>query len=248
MRYLRIALLAVLSNLCFSLKGQQTVSFPAEDGLEVTADLYFQSFSYPYIILLHQAGYSRGEYREIAPKLVNLGFNCLAVDLRSGNRVNGVINQTALRAKSKGIPTGYLDAVNDISGAISYVKEQTTAPFVLWGSSYSASLALMVGAKNLRTGAIIAFSPGEYFDKPDTLRSSIGRISVPTLILSAKSECAITQTIASVINQNLVTRFCPDTPGKHGAKALWKSNPNHNDYWLSLALFFSRVSPTLKKR
>jgi len=41
------------------------------DGLKITADLYMKSSdkAQPFIVLCHQAGWSRGEYREIAPKL-----------------------------------------------------------------------------------------------------------------------------------------------------------------------------------
>lgn len=71
----------------------QTVTFETEDGLVVTADVYVsQPESAPFILLFHQAGFSRGEYRPIAPKLNELGFNCMAVDQRSGNMANGVVN------------------------------------------------------------------------------------------------------------------------------------------------------------
>ena len=46
----------------------------------------------PVLVLFHQAGWSRGEYREIAPKLNELGYICLAIDQRSGKGVNGVAN------------------------------------------------------------------------------------------------------------------------------------------------------------
>ena len=70
---------------------KDTIRFPSEDGLMVTADLYIEKNEKdaPFIILYHQAGWSRGEYAQIAPRLNALGFNCLAVDLRSGGKVNG---------------------------------------------------------------------------------------------------------------------------------------------------------------
>ena len=40
----------------------ETVTFKASDGIRVTADLYMaHESSAPFIILYHQAGYSRGE-------------------------------------------------------------------------------------------------------------------------------------------------------------------------------------------
>lgn len=238
-RYIFISLLVVVTSQ--SISAQQTVTFKAEDGLDVTADLYLMDLNYPYIILLHQAGYSRGEYREIAPRLTNLGYNCLAVDLRSGNEVNGVVNQTHQLAQGKGLKTDYIAAINDVDAAIAYVKSRTDKPFVLWGSSYSASLALIVGTNDLRTAAVVSFSPGEYFDDKDFVKNQIKRISVPVLVLSAKSECASVNELVSVVNPNLVTKYCPSEPGKHGAKALWSSSPFSDDYWLAVTMFFSKL-------
>ena len=61
------------------------LNFKAADNLEITADWYsIPDSTAPIIILYHQAGWSRGEYIEIAPKLNAMGFQCLAVDQRSG--------------------------------------------------------------------------------------------------------------------------------------------------------------------
>jgi len=91
------------------LLAQKAVTFTAKDGLLVTADLYESDASYPYLLLFHQAGSSRGEFREIAPRLTKLGYNCLAVDLRAGNENNFVVNQTSLRAKEQKMHTTYLE-------------------------------------------------------------------------------------------------------------------------------------------
>src|SRR3972149_6331103 len=77
----------------------KTITFPSTDALLITADLYFVSDTLPYMILCHQAGYSRGEYMETADKFCNLGYNCLAIDQRSGKEVNGVKNKTATLAE-----------------------------------------------------------------------------------------------------------------------------------------------------
>jgi len=116
----------------FSSSAQQKVTFESKDGLTITADLYVSSTQNPYIILLHQAGYSRGEYHEIAPRLVNLGYNCLALDQRSGDGVNYIKNETAVRAKEKNLPVSYLDALPDIHAAIDFMKQKSNRPIVLW--------------------------------------------------------------------------------------------------------------------
>ena len=96
-------------------KSFSTLTLKSTDGLAMTADLYrpHASKKTPFIVLFHQAGWSRGEYREIAPKLNAMGFNCLAVDQRSGQGVNGVTNMTAKAAGMKKLGQGYLDARQD---------------------------------------------------------------------------------------------------------------------------------------
>jgi len=63
-----------------------TLIINSDDDIKIITDSYIISEDpkTPVIVLFHQAGWSRGEYLEIAPKLNHLGFNCVAVDLRSG--------------------------------------------------------------------------------------------------------------------------------------------------------------------
>ena len=99
----RMAVLACILT-ATTLPAMETVTFPAADGLAVTADLYLaHDKEAPFVILFHQAGYSRGEYGQIAPRLNGLGFNALAVDQRSGGAAKGVMNETAALARAPGI-------------------------------------------------------------------------------------------------------------------------------------------------
>lgn len=234
-------LLSLAGLLYFSAFSQQTVTFPSKDGLTITADLYVTDINKPYILLLHQAGYSRGEYREIAPRLTKLGYNCLAIDQRSGYEVNYVKNETAKLAKEKGLSVEYIDALQDVEAALVFIKSKTNLPIVIWGSSYSASLALIETAKNLRIKAAVAFSPGEYFNQDDFIKSKISKISVPILLLSSKEECNTVKELTAEIKPSLKTFHCPSDIGKHGSKALWKNNPSNKDYWMSITMFFSKL-------
>ena len=171
MRNLLFILFLVFCNNLLS--AQEKVSFIAEDGLQVTADLYQVNPERPYVILLHQAGYSRGEYKNTAHKIVKFGYNCLAVDLRSGGEVNYIQNQTALVAVHKGYPTDYLSSLKDIEASIKWVKERSDKPVVLFGSSFSASLSLLMAKDNPDIDAVIAFSPGEFFEPEINIKTEI---------------------------------------------------------------------------
>ena len=206
---------------------KDTIRFPSEDGLMVTADLYIEKndTNAPFIILYHQAGWSRGEYAEIAPRLNTLGFNCMAVDLRSGGKVNGVRNHTAVRATQQNKKISYEHALPDMLRAIELVKKQlSTGTVILWGSSYSASLALKIAGDwpDLVDG-VLAFAPGEYF-KTHTktwIQDSATHITIPTFITSARNEKPSWSDIFDAIPSKHKFSYLPPTPGNHGSRALW---------------------------
>lgn len=224
---------------------KDTIRFPSEDGLMVTADLYIEANDKdaPFIVLYHQAGWSRGEYAEIAPRLNALGFNCIAVDLRSGGQVNGVRNHTAHRARQNNKKTSYEHALPDMLRAIELAKKRlTTGLVILWGSSYSASLALKIAGDwpDLVDG-VLAFAPGEYF-KTHTktwIHDSATHITVPTFITSARDEKPSWSGIFDAIPSKRKVSYLPPTPGNHGSRALWKQFPDNDGYWMAVEGFLT---------
>ena len=136
------------------------VNFPSKDGLTITADFYQAKNQKDLIVLCHRSHFNRGEYKDISPHLVAQGFSCLAIDQRSGMNVLGYINETSTLAKKKGLPTGYLDAKQDIESAVEYAfKKNHNKPIILIGSSYSASLALLIAKDSDKVKAVAVFSP-----------------------------------------------------------------------------------------
>ena len=222
--------------------GQQKVTFNAKDGLQITADLYLGKPDSPFIILLHQAGYSRGEYSEIAPKLTNLGYSCLAVDLRSGKEVNFVVNETAARAAKKGAKVNYLDAIQDISAAVDYARALVQKPVVLFGSSYSASLCLILASESVKVGGVIACSPGEYFGDTTYVKQRINLPKKPVFVCGSKPEIpAIKRLVSNIPSKNVVIADPGKFIGTHGASTFWSSKAESKEMWLALTLFFSRL-------
>lgn len=220
---------------------KNTISFPSSDGLLIHADLYENDPKNPWIVLLHQANYSRGEYLETAPKLLKLGFNCLAVDLRSGGEANYIQNLTYSEAVAKNLPVLYSNSIPDIQASIDFAYKKSGRSIILFGSSYSASLALMEGKKNDKIWAVIAFSPGEYFGEDGTVRNAIEGFDKPAFITSSSSENSYLKPLLSQTNLNQITVYKP-TKGKgiHGSRALWENNPNHEEYWLALMFFLGK--------
>ncbi|WP_196885161.1 alpha/beta hydrolase [Aureivirga sp. CE67] len=225
-------------------KNSQTIKFPSSDGIEITGNLYMtKNKENPFILLFHQAGYSRGEYLEIAPKLNALGYNCLAIDQRSGKEINGVKNETHLAAEKAGKATEYPDALQDAQAAINYIeKEFKPKQLIIWGSSYSASLTFILGAMDKNVDAILAFSPGEYFKyNGKSIADYASEVTVPVFITSARNEEKNWKSIYVAIPTKDKVGFIPKGKGVHGSKALWQTQPDHREYWAAVESFLKSI-------
>ena len=237
----RVAVLACILT-ATTLPGMEKVTFPAADGLAVTADLYLaHDKGAPFVILFHQAGYSRGEYGQIAPRLNGLGFNALAVDQRSGGAAKGVMNETAALARARGLRRGYLDALPDLEAAIAWARSSGNAAgrLVLWGSSYSASLVLkLAGEQPGLCDAVLAFSPGEYFSGRDFIAKSARGITVPVFVTSAPGERDDWAAIFEAIPSAAKSSFLPER-GVHGSSTLWSETSGNEASWKAVEAFLA---------
>jgi len=225
-----------------NLKAQDKVTFTTQDNLTVVANLYEVDPSYPYIILLHQANYSKGEYKEIAISLLKLKYNCLAVDLRNGGTVNSVPNETINNVKEAGVLSTMYDAKKDVEAAVDFIYKKTNQEVILFGSSYSGSLALIVGEDSPNVKAIIAYSPGEFFRNKILIHDELGGIDKPVYVAGTKTEYDYLKRFTELIPKEFLVLFQPqNNEGKHGAKALWKSEEGSQEYWLSLLMFINNL-------
>lgn len=224
---LSICLILLAMNL---LPAQEKVNFLASDSLEVVGDWYLAQEDFPTIILCHQAGWSRGEYLETAKWLNTQGFNCLAIDQRSGEAVNDVRNITAENAKRLGKNGNYVDALPDIRAAVDWATTNSPSGVILVGSSYSAGLVLKVAMENDLVRAVAAFSPGEYYGDKLKLGKSIDGLAKPTFITASKREMGAMREITMHINPEMLTTYTPTVEGQHGSKALWTTKPGYEGY------------------
>lgn len=226
----------------------EQISLESADGLEITADLYWKhdDKSKPFIVLCHQAGWSRGEYREIGPMLNKLGFNCMAIDQRSGRTINRVANQTVARATKAKKSVTYVDAEQDIVAAIEFARANyANEKLILWGSSYSAALTLRIAGEHTdKVNGALAFSPGEYFarfGKPrNWIETSARKITAPVFITSAKKEYSSWEKIFKSISAPGATKFLPKTAGNHGSRALWEEFNDSGEYWTAVKAFLAQ--------
>jgi len=219
----------------------ETLQFKSKDGLLITADFYSVDHPKGIILLCHRSHCNRGEYRETAPKLNKSGFSCLAIDQRSGMKVFGVINETSALAKQKGLSTGYLDAKQDIEAAVDYSYGlNSNQPIIILGSSYSASLALLIATETDKVKAVIAFSPGEFL-KGVNLAGEIRSLIKPLFVTGARKEIDVVNDVLRYVNARNLTLFKPKVDGFHGSKTLWESVKGHETFWEPLKRFLSDI-------
>lgn len=216
--------------------------FKSKDNLQITGDFYQSKNPKDFILLCHRSHFNRGEYKDIAPKFNSMGYSCLAIDQRSGMNVLGFINETSSLAKSKKLPTGYLDAKQDIEAAIDYsYKKNSNKPIILLGSSYSASLALLIANETNKVKAVIAYSPGEYLKKIN-VSELIKNLDIPIYVTSARKEITDVTELVKNINPKYITQFKPEIEGQHAARVLWPTIDGNDIYWHSIIDFLKYLN------
>ncbi|CAN5294949.1 hypothetical protein BH10PSE15_BH10PSE15_17010 [soil metagenome] len=229
------------AHLPLTLKARRDVTLTAADGVKVFATEYRADRPRATILLFHHAGSGRGEYAEIGPRLARAGYDALAIDQRSGGDLYGGNATVTALGKS---PT-YLEAMPDLQAAVAWARVQKR-PIVVWGSSYSASLVFPLAAKNRDIKAVLAFSPGEYFDDETLVARAAAHLAIPVYVTSASSdkEVAKGRAIAVAVPGGLATQVVPKT-GVHGSSTLnvAKNPGGAADNWAAVLAFLRKVAP-----
>jgi pimeloyl-ACP methyl ester carboxylesterase len=238
----------VLSFLFFSCKmfAQVKGSFTTSDSVNVTYDEYFISKKKPCILLCHQANYSRGEYVYTATVLNKLGYNCVAIDQRSGNEINNVSNETKKDALSKNKSTEFDSAEIDIKEAIDFFTKKYGQKMIVWGSSYSASLVLKIAVQypdNIR--GILCFSPGDYLNS-FKLSNNLSDLRFMVYVYGAQKELdAIGLALRNVPNKRTFKPIF--SAGKHGSSVLWADSDSAMEFWPDVKNCLKILVKTTKK-
>ena len=208
------------------MKGQEVVCFYSADSTKIRGDLYVRDVSLPFIILCHGESADRSEFYDIAPRLLNLNYNCLAVDMGTG----GSHNYSLTGAQSR------------LRAAIAYVRKFNSLPVILFGSSWSASVCLLESAANPQIEAIVALSPGEYFQPKISMSDVVENIKQPVFICGTRAEFSYLQKMVEKRPGDELTLFQPEKgKGVHGAAALAGNDITRDEYWFALMMFFKKL-------
>ena len=236
-----ILALLILFGLGMSpLRAQEPLSFKTSDGITVYGDYYAgKDATRPVILAFHQADFNRLEYRDIAPRLVKEGFSVLAIDQRSGGDYGGEENRTAKESKGFWV---YTDVLPDLEAALKWARQKhPQSKLIAWGSSYSASLAIILAAKHKDVAGVLAFSPGEYFDGKPSVRAAAKQVTVPVFITSrSDKEKVIAKLILEALSSRDKTQFVPKGEGVHGSSALLQPSGKSDEYWQAVDAFLAK--------
>jgi pimeloyl-ACP methyl ester carboxylesterase len=182
----------------------EEVTFVAADGIVVFADRYHPPAESDRdgatIILFHQAGGdARGEYASIVPRLLQSGYDVLAVDQRAGGDRFGGVNRTVAELDRE---YGYCEAYPDLEAALAWAVESGPSDRIaVWGSSYSAALVIRLAVDHPESvDAVLAFSPasGDPMEgcQPDGV---LGDLGTPTMALRPDREMEIESVAAQAL-------------------------------------------------
>jgi len=170
------------------------ISFYTPDSIKIFGDLYELDKKNSTILLFHQGGSNaQGEYAPIIPRLIENGFNVLTIDQRVGGQYYGSYNRTLanIPTNSFGDGYGYCDAYNNIENALDFIIESGfTGNKILWGSSYSASLAIqLANTRQHDISGVLAFSPAAGGSMKDCLPDPyFETLKIPLLLLRPPNE------------------------------------------------------------
>ena len=218
------------------------VSFKAADGVTLHGNFYPAQDPRALILLFHQAGANRAEYAEIAPRLAAEGYSALAIDQRSGGTMFGSSNQTVVE-QGRSVP--FEAAQADLEAAVAWAKGQKL-PVIVWGSSYSAALAILVAADHPELNGALAFSPGEYLADKGAVHRAAERVTVPLFVTAAREPAEIedARTIFAAVPGEAKTLYLPTVGGAHGSVALTATaNPDGaSATWEAVDAFLRRIT------
>ncbi|MCC1484374.1 alpha/beta hydrolase family protein [Winogradskyella immobilis] len=222
------------------------VTFKVTDKRTVYGELYEVGKDSSVILLCHQSNFNKYEYVDIAPKLNELGFNCLAVDLTTGGDFQGAKNETIEKTATPIDRNSMLivyAAEEEIAAAIDYLYQRYNKQITIWGSSSSATLGIFAASQSEKVNAAIAFSAFDHFRENKTsLSVLIPKIDKPLFMSSARVEASIISDLLKgiVLKENQV-HFTPKGTGEHGSKALWNGRTDAKEYWDALKPFLNTI-------
>ncbi|WP_431121220.1 alpha/beta hydrolase [Flagellimonas flava] len=228
----------------------QEISFYTPDSIQIFGDLYELDKQGKTILLFHQGGSNaRGEYEPIIPKLIEKGYNILAIDQRVGGQFYGSYNRTLANIPTNGFGDGYgyCDAYNNLESALDFIIDSGfTGDKIVWGSSYSASLGIQLANNRQQDiSGVLAFSPASGNSLKDCLPNEyFETIKIPLLLFRPPHEMEReTSKLQSELAKTHGHQTFVPQHGVHGSSMLVASRVGSNvdETWKAVFSFLQKI-------
>jgi dienelactone hydrolase len=158
-----------------------------------------------------------------------MGYECLAVDLRSGGNLYGPNRTVDALGKS----TEYLDAYKDMEAALKWATDLKYKRIFVMGSSYSASLAFKLASEHKDVMGLVIFSPGEYLSEKGIVAKWSSSLKIPILAVCTYDELDSVEAIVLPEGAPNNRQIDSSTDYIHGASTLRpdKKIPHTDSIW-----------------
>ncbi len=138
--------------------NMEKIFLTAKDGVKIAANLYSVKPTRGWLVLTHMMPATKESYQDLAKRFQNLGYECLAIDLRGHGE------------SDKG-PDGFMKfsdsehqkSILDLEAAVDYLIENRGASVVrisFIGASIGANLSLQYISEHSEFKTAILLSPG----------------------------------------------------------------------------------------
>ena len=101
---------------------------------------------------------------------------------------------------------------------------------------------MIVGKNNKRVNAVVAFSPGEYFEPEISVKHALQDFDKPLFVSASENEYSYILEMLNFTPENTRTIYKHNEGNEsHGAKVLWESSKSSKECWLELIMFFRKI-------
>jgi len=155
-KFLLLLILACFSPFVFA---QSEVSWKTEDNWDIKGT-FLPSKNGKIVILLHELGSTRDDYKNFMTRLQNEEFGYLAFDLRGHGQSTNLGSYTSF--KKNGTNNEFNHMVRDVEGAIAFLNKQgyDTDNIFIIGAGLGANVAAKAAGLNPQIAGIGLLTPG----------------------------------------------------------------------------------------
>lgn len=164
--------------------ARHTVTFDTPDGTTLTGELYGAGDT---AVIFSVMGNCKPGWREFAQLTAAQGLLTLTYQWR-GCRASGSANETELKK--------FLD---DLRGAISFMREQGAEKIILGGASLGGVASAKLAVESQPSGIIVVASPSKILQWSFEIESADLNTDIPKLFITAENDGVVLMTAAREI-------------------------------------------------